>query len=126
MMEIPNELSYSKDHEWVKIEGNIATIGITYHASDSLGDVVYVDVITSRDNLNQFDKFGEIESVKAVSDLYLPLGGKIMEINEDLNNNPQYINDDCYNKGWIIKLEVNNLDEMKNLLNAEEYKKNLE
>ena len=126
MMEIPNELSYSKDHEWVKIEGNIATIGITYHASDSLGDVVYVDVITSRDNLNQFDKFGEIESVKAVSDLYLPLGGKIMEINEDLNNNPQYINDDCYNKGWIIKLEVNNLDEMKNLLNAEEYKKILE
>ena len=126
MMEIPNELSYSKDHEWVKIEGDIATIGITYHASDSLGDVVYVDVTTLGDNLNQFDKFGEVESVKAVSDLYLPLGGKIMEINEELNNNPQYINDDCYNKGWIIKLEVNNLDEMKNLLNAEEYKNILE
>ena len=126
MMEIPNELTYSKDHEWVKIEGDIATIGITYHASDSLGDVVYVDVTTLGDNLNQFDKFGEVESVKAVSDLYLPLGGKIMEINEDLNNNPQYINDDCYNKGWIIKLEVNILDEMKNLLNAEEYKNILE
>jgi len=126
MMEIPNELTYSKDHEWVKIEGDIATIGITYHASDSLGDVDYVDVTTLGDNLNQFDKFGEVESVKAVSDLYLPLGGKIMEINEDLNNNPQYINDDCYNKGWIIKLEVNNLDEMKNLLNAEEYKNILE
>ena len=126
MMEIPNELTYSKDHEWVKIEDDIATIGITYHASDSLGDVVYVDVTTLGDNLNQFDKFGEVESVKAVSDLYLPLGGKIMEINEDLNNNPQYINDDCYNKGWIIKLEVNNLDEMKNLLNAEEYKNILE
>ena len=126
MMEIPNELTYSKDHEWVKIEGDIATIGITYHASDSLGDVVYVDVTTLGDNLNQFDKFGEVESEKAVSDLYLPLGGKIMEINEDLNNNPQYINDDCYNKGWIIKLEVNNLDEMKNLLNAEEYKNILE
>ena len=126
MMEIPNELTYSKDHEWVKIEGDIATIGITYHASDSLGDVVYVDVTTLGDNLNLFDKFGEVESVKAVSDLYLPLGGKIMEINEDLNNNPQYINDDCYNKGWIIKLEVNNLDEMKNLLNAEEYKNILE
>ena len=111
MMEIPNELSYSKDHEWIKIEGDIATIGITYHASDSLGDVVYVDVNTLGDNLNQFDKFGEVESVKAVSDLYLPIGGKILEINED-----------CYNKGWIIKLEVNNLDEMKNLLNAEEYK----
>ena len=125
-MEIPNELTYSKDHEWVKIEGDIATIGITSHASDSLGDVVYVDVTTLGDNLNQFDKFGEVESVKAVSDLYLPLGGKIMEINEDLNNNPQYINDDCYNKGWIIKLEVNNLDEMKNLLNAKEYKNILE
>ena len=107
-MEIPNELSYSKDHEWIKIEGNIATIGITYHASDSLGDVVYVDVTTLGDNLNQFDKFGEVESVKAVSDLYLPIGGKILEINEDLNNNPQYI------------------DEMKNLLNAEEYKNILE
>ena len=126
MMEIPNELSYSKDHEWVKIEGDIATIGITYHASDSLGDVVYVDVTTLGDNLNQFDKFGEVESVKAVSDLYLPLGGKIMEINEDLHNTPQYINADCYNKGCKIKLEVNNLDVMKNLLNAEEYKNILE
>ena len=126
MMEIPYELTYSKDHEWVKIEGDIATIGITYHASDSLGDVVYVDVTSLGDNFNQFDKFGDVESVKAVSDLYLPLGGKIMEINEDLNNNPQYINDDCYNKGWIIKLEVNNLDVMKNILNAEEFKNFLE
>ena len=121
-----SDVKYSKEHEWLKLDGDIATIGITYHASDSLGDVVYVDVTTLGDNLNQFDKFGEVESVKAVSDLYLPLGGKIMEINEDLNNNPQYINDDCYNKGWIIKLEVNNLDEMKNLLNAEEYKNILE
>ena len=117
-----SDKKYSKDHEWIKIEGDIATIGITYHASDSLGDVVYVDVTSLGDNLNQFDKFGEVESVKAVSDLYLPIGGKILEINEDLNDNPQYINEDCYNKGWIIKLEVNNLDEMKNLLNAEEYK----
>ena len=121
-----SEVKFSKEHEWVTVAEDIATIGITYHASDSLGDVVYVDVTTLGDNLNQFDKFGEVESVKAVSDLYLPIGGKILEINEDLNNNPQYINEDCYNKGWIIKLEVNNLDEMNNLLNAEEYKNILE
>ncbi|MDG2101229.1 MAG: glycine cleavage system protein GcvH [Dehalococcoidales bacterium] len=123
MSEIPNNLKYSKDHEWVNIEDNIATIGITLHAAESLGDIVYIDVSSLNQELKQFDKFGEIESVKAVSDLFVPVSGKIVEVNEELEGNPEYVNDDCYEKGWIIKVEISNLDDLTTLLNSSEYEK---
>ena len=101
MSEVPKSLKYSKDHEWINIEGNIATIGITQHAAESLGDIVYVDINSIDKELKQFDKFGEIESVKAVSDLYVPISGKVVETNQNLESNPEFVNDDCYDKGWI-------------------------
>ncbi|MEC7837986.1 MAG: glycine cleavage system protein GcvH [Chloroflexota bacterium] len=122
-MSVPNNLKYSKDHEWVQINDNIATVGITLHAAESLGDIVYVDVDSMDKELNQFDKFGEIESVKAVSDLYVPLSGKVIEVNENLLNNPEFVNEDCYEKGWIIKLEIKNKADQDQLLDSEEYKK---
>jgi len=122
-MSVPNNLKYSKDHEWVQINDNIATVGITLHAAESLGDIVYVDVDSMDKELNQFDKFGEIESVKAVSDLYVPLSGKVIEVNESLLNNPEFVNEDCYEKGWIIKLEIKNKTDQDQLLDSEEYKK---
>ena len=122
-MSVPNNLKYSKDHEWVQINDNIATVGITLHAAESLGDIVYVDVDSMDKELNQFDKFGEIESVKAVSDLYVPLSGKVIEVNENLLNNPEFVNEDCYEKGWIIKLEIKNKTDQDQLLDSEEYKK---
>ena len=122
-MSVPNNLKYSKDHEWVQINDNIATVGITLHAAESLGDIVYVDVDSMDKELNQFDQFGEIESVKAVSDLYVPLSGKVIEVNENLLNNPEFVNEDCYEKGWIIKLEIKNKADQDQLLDSEEYKK---
>ncbi len=122
-MKLPKNLKYSKDHEWVEISENIATVGITLHAAESLGDIVYVDVNSLDKNLSQFDKFGEIESVKAVSDLYVPISGKVIEINEALLNNPEFVNEDCYDKGWIIKLEINDTKDLEELLNSEEYQK---
>ena len=123
MSEIPKSLKYSKDHEWIILEGNIATIGITQHAAESLGDIVYVDINSIDKELKQFDKFGEIESVKAVSDLYVPISGKVVETNSNLESNPEFVNDDCYDKGWIIKVEVNDSEELSNLLDATEYEK---
>ena len=123
MSEIPKNPKYSKDHEWVEINDNVATVGITLHAAESLGDIVYVDVNSIDKNLNQFDKFGEIESVKAVSDLYIPISGKVIEINEALLNNPEFVNEDCYDKGWIIKLEINDKKDLDELLDSEEYEK---
>ena len=123
MSDIPENLKYSKDHEWVEINENLATIGITLHAAESLGDIVYVDVNSMDKELKQFDKFGEIESVKAVSDLYVPLSGKVIDINETLLNNPEFVNEDCYEKGWIIKLEISNKNDLDQLLDPEEYKK---
>lgn len=123
MSDVPNNLKYSKDHEWVQINDNVATVGITLHAAESLGDIVYVDVNSMDKELKQFDKFGEIESVKAVSDLYVPLSGKVIDINEALLNNPEYVNEDCYEKGWIIKLEITNKSDLDQLLDHEEYKK---
>jgi glycine cleavage system H protein len=123
MSDVPNNLKYSKDHEWVQINDNVATVGITLHAAESLGDIVYVDVNSMDKELKQFDKFGEIESVKAVSDLYVPLSGKVIDINETLLNNPEFVNEDCYEKGWIIKLEISNKNDLDQLLDPEEYKK---
>ena len=123
MSEIPKSLKYSKDHEWIILEGNIATIGITQHAAESLGDIVYVDINSIDKELKQFDKFGEIESVKAVSDLYVPISGKVIETNAELESNPEFVNDDCYDKGWIIKVKIEDSNELKNLLDSTEYEK---
>ena len=123
MSAVPENLKYSEDHEWVKIEDNVAIIGITMHAAESLGDIVYIDVDSLGKDLKQFEKFGEIESVKAVSDLFVPVTGKVVEINEELTNNPEYVNEDCYEKGWIIKLEVENSNDLEKLLGSSEYEK---
>ena len=123
MSEIPKSLKYSKDHEWIILEGNIATIGITQHAAESLGDIVYVDINSIDKELKQFDKFGEIESVKAVSDLYVHISGKVIETNAELESNPEFVNDDCYDKGWIIKVQIEDSNELKNLLDSTEYEK---
>ena len=123
MSAVPENLKYSEDHEWVKIKDNIAIIGITMHAAESLGDIVYIDVDSLGKDLKQYEKFGEIESVKAVSDLFVPVSGKVVEINEELTNNPEYVNEDCYEKGWIIKLEVENSNDLEKLLGSSDYEK---
>lgn len=120
-MNTPSELKYTKDHEWVKIEGNIATIGITDFAQGELGDIVYVDVDTVDDELGGGDVFGSVEAVKTVSDLYLPIAGTVTEFNPALEDQPELLNTDPYGKGWIIKLEIAADADQSKLLTAEEY-----
>lgn len=122
-MKIPAELLYSKDHEWVKVEDGRAVVGITDFAQDQLGDVVFVEVPEAGAELGVGDGLTTIESVKAVSDVYSPLGGKIAQTNEELGDAPQLINEDPYGKGWIAVLEIADAAELKGLLTAEEYKK---
>jgi glycine cleavage system H protein len=121
-MEIKSELKYTKDHEWVKVEGNQAIIGITDYAQGELGDIVYVEVEALGENLQKEEIFGSVEAVKTVSDLFLPVSGKITELNEDLEDNPELINEDPYGKGWIIKMEIENSSELDELLNSDSYK----
>ena len=121
-MNIPAELKYTKDHEWVKIEGNVVTVGITDFAQGELGDIVFVDVDSVDDDLNAGDVFGSVEAVKTVSDLYLPVSGKVIEFNEALENEPEFVNTDPYGKGWIIKLELAEGADQSELLSAEDYK----
>jgi len=121
-MKIPEELKYTKDHEWVRIEGNIAYLGITDFAQGELGDIVYVEIETLDEELGQGEVFGTVEAVKTVSDLFIPLSGKVSEINEEIVNNPEIINDDPYGKGWIIKIELTNPDEAEGLLSSADYK----
>lgn len=121
-MNTPSELKYTKDHEWVKMEGNVVTIGITDFAQSELGDIVFVDVDTVDDELQSGDVFGSVEAVKTVSDLFLPLAGKIIEFNEDLEDSPELLNSDPYGKGWIIKMEMEDGADLSELLSAEEYK----
>lgn len=120
-MNTPSELKYTKDHEWVKMEGNIATVGITDYAQGELGDIVFVDVDSLEDELKSGDVFGSVEAVKTVSDLFLPLSGKVTEFNEDLEDSPELLNSDPYGKGWIIKMEIEEGADMSELLSAEEY-----
>nr|MCU0376285.1 glycine cleavage system protein GcvH [Chitinophagaceae bacterium] len=117
-MNFPENLRYTKDHEWVSLEGNIATIGITDFAQSELGDIVYVDIATLGQSLEAHAVFGTVEAVKTVSDLFLPVAGKIVEINEDLNNAPEQVNTDPYGAGWMVKVEVDNPDEVAALLDA--------
>jgi glycine cleavage system H protein len=121
-MNIPSELKYTKDHEWISINGDIATIGITDFAQSELGDIVYVEVETVDETLEVEAVFGTVEAVKTVSDLFLPLTGEIIEFNEALEDEPEKVNTDPYGDGWMIKLKCSNLSEVENLLSADAYK----
>ncbi|HEV8515720.1 MAG TPA: glycine cleavage system protein GcvH [Cyclobacteriaceae bacterium] len=121
-MNIPAELKYTKDHEWVKIDGTSATVGITEFAQGELGDIVYVDVSTTGQELAQHAVFGTVEAVKTVSDLFLPLSGKITEFNKSLETAPEKVNSDPYGDGWMIKLSIKNAAEVNGLLTAAQYK----
>ncbi len=121
-METPLNLKYTKDHEWVSMEGNIATVGITDFAQRELGDIVYVEVETLGESLNADDVFGTVEAVKTVSDLFIPISGKIIEFNESLDSAPEEVNSDPYGNGWMVKIEVKDHQELDNLLSAEDYK----
>tara|TARA_B100001027_G_scaffold173919_1_gene125190 strand:- start:915 stop:1295 length:381 start_codon:yes stop_codon:yes gene_type:complete len=122
-MKIPNELKYTKDHEWIAINGDIATVGITDFAQRELGDIVYVEIETVGELLKADEVFGTVEAVKTVSDLFLPVEGEILELNEDLETSPEDVNNDPYEKGWMIKMKVLNPSDLDNLLTSEDYKK---
>ena len=123
MSNFPAELKYTKEHEWVKIEGKLATVGITEYAAEQLGDVVLVELPGESVEFSKGDSFGVVESVKSVSDIYAPLSGKIIESNDMLPENPGIINDDCYGEGWIAKIEIDDEEELSQLLSAEDYEK---
>ncbi|MFA5839702.1 MAG: glycine cleavage system protein GcvH [Candidatus Margulisiibacteriota bacterium] len=123
MSNYPEDLKYSKEHEWVKAEGKIATIGISYHAQDALGDVVYVELPSVGKELKAMEEFGVVESVKSVSSLFCPISGKVVEVNSALNDAPQAVNEDPYGKGWIIKVEMANPAEINTLLSSADYQK---
>ncbi len=123
-MSVPESLSYTKSHEWVRTEGDTATIGITEHAQDELGDIVFVELPEVGATLDAGDSFGTVESVKAVSDLYVPVGGEVVEVNEALNDSPEKINEDPYGDGWIVKLRTSG--DASGLLSASDYEKFIE
>lgn len=121
-MNIPSNLKYTKDHEWVSLEGNIATVGITDFAQKELGDIVYVEVETLDQTLDKDEVFGTVEAVKTVSDLFLPLAGEIIEFNEELETSPEKVNTDPYGAGWMVKVKVSNPADVEELLTSEAYK----
>ena len=121
-MNIPSELKYTKDHEWIKIEGDVATIGITDFAQSELGDIVYVEVETVDETLDVEEIFGTVEAVKTVSDLFLPLSGEIIEFNESLEDEPEKVNKDPYGDGWMIKVKCSDLSQAEELMSADDYK----
>lgn len=121
-METPLNLKYTKDHEWISVDGKIATVGITDFAQRELGDIVYVEVETVGESLNTDDIFGTVEAVKTVSDLFLPIAGKIIEFNESLDSTPEDVNNDPYGNGWMIKIEIDDISGVNNLLSAQQYK----
>lgn len=125
-MEFPKDIKYTKEHEWARAEGNIITVGITDYAQDSLGDVVYLELPAEGATVTKDETFGVIESVKAVSDLYSPITGTVIEVNDALVDNPEVINDDPYGDAWILKVEMNVPAELAELLTADEYKKYVE
>ncbi|MGY0407642.1 MAG: glycine cleavage system protein GcvH, partial [Polaribacter sp.] len=121
-----SDLKYTKDHEWIKIENNIATVGVTDFAQGELGDIVYVDVDSVDDTVDEGDVFGSVEAVKTVSDLFMPLTGEIIEFNEALENEPELINTDPYGKGWMVKIAISDTKQIDDLLNDEAYKSLIE
>ncbi|WP_378185695.1 glycine cleavage system protein GcvH [Aquimarina sp. W85] len=121
-MNIPSELKYTKDHEWIKIENDVATVGITDFAQSELGDIVYVEVETVGETLDQEEVFGTVEAVKTVSDLFLPLSGEIIEYNDALESDPETVNSDPYGAGWMVKIKISNTSQIEGLMNADAYK----
>ena len=121
-MNLPEELKYTKDHEWVRIEGDIAFIGITEFAQGELGDIVFVDVDTNGEDLDKEEVFGSIEAVKTVSDLFMPVSGKVISFNEQLEQEPELINSDPYGNGWVIKISISDVTDFDSLLNSASYK----
>jgi glycine cleavage system H protein len=121
-MNIPAELKYTKDHEWIKVDGDTATVGITDFAQSELGDIVYVEIETEGETLNKEDIFGSVEAVKTVSDLFMPVSGEVVEFNDALESAPEAVNEDPYGKGWMIKIKISDPSEVNELLSAEDYK----
>ena len=121
-MNVPTELKYTKEHEWIRVEGEEAYVGITDYAQSQLGDIVFVEVETEGDNLEAGDTFGSIEAVKTVSDLYMPISGEVLEFNSELEDQPDLVNKDPYGKGWIIKVKVEDEAQLDGLLSADAYK----
>jgi glycine cleavage system H protein len=120
-MQFPPELKYSKEHEWLKVQGSVATIGITEFAQKELGDIIYVDIETLDDTLEQNDIFGSVEAVKTVSDLFMPVGGEIIEVNELLQDHPELVNTDPYGNGWMVKIKITDASQIDGLLSNEDY-----
>ncbi|WP_129718220.1 glycine cleavage system protein GcvH [Pedobacter sp. SYP-B3415] len=120
-MNFPSELKYTKDHEWVKVDGNEATIGITDFAQRELGDIVYVDINTVGEEVAKEAVFGTVEAVKTVSDLFMPVSGTVLEVNAELNNSPELVNSDPYGQGWMVKISLSDLSEIDGLLSADAY-----
>lgn len=121
-MNIPAELKYTKDHEWIRIEGDVATVGVTHFAQSELGDIVYVDVDTVDESIDRDEVFGYVEAVKTVSDLFMPLSGEVIELNESLEDEPELVNSDTYGDGWMIKIKISDESEIIDLLDAKAYK----
>lgn len=118
---IPEELKYTEEHEWVRVDGDIAAIGITEHAADELGEIVFCDLPDSGDEFRQADEFGSVESVKTVSSLYIPISGEVIEVNEALNDSPQLANESPYGDGWLIRIKISDASELDSLMDAEKY-----
>ncbi len=125
-MNIPENLKYTKDHEWIKVDGDKATVGITEFASKELGDIVFIEVETEGETLDKEEAFGTIEAVKTVSDMFMPIGGEVLEFNEVLENAPETVNQDPYGEGWIIKIKMTDPAELDELLTADQYKESIE
>lgn len=120
-MNFPTDVKYTKDHEWIRVDGDVAYIGITDYAQSELGEIVYVDITTEGETVNKEEVFGTIEAVKTVSDLFMPVTGEVLEVNPELEDAPQLVNEDAYGKGWIIKVNVSDAAELDELLSAAEY-----
>jgi len=118
---VPSELKYSKEHEWVKVDGDVVTIGITDFAQSELGDIVFVELPEEGDELTSGDSFGSVESVKTVSELYAPLSGKVVEVNDELEDSPEYVNESSYDKAWMVKVELTDKSQLDDLLDADAY-----
>ena len=126
MSEIPEELLYTREHEWIRLDGNKGEVGITDYAQQSLGDIVYVELSNIDNEVDKGDEFGTIESVKAVSSLFMPATGKILEVNTELKERPELINEDCYDEGWLVRISINHPEDQEDMMDAEAYQEFLE
>ena len=124
-MNFPTDVKYTKDHEWIRVEGDVAYVGITDYAQSELGEIVYVDITTEGETVAKEEAFGTIEAVKTVSDLFMPVSGEVLEVNPELEDAPQLVNEDAYGKGWIIKISISDPTELDELLDAAEYEKTI-